>query len=44
LAFVRTGLLLIPLVMLRRLDETARQPLPDAVAAGGQARGAANTP
>ena len=44
LAFVSTGLLLIPLVMLLRLDETGRQPLPDAVATSSQARAAANTP
>ena len=32
LAFVSTGLLLIPLVMLLKLDETDRRPLPEAVA------------
>jgi MFS family permease len=32
LALVSTGLLLIPLIMLVRFDETVRQPLPEAVA------------
>jgi MFS family permease len=33
LAIISTGLLLLPLMMLLRLDETARQPLPQAVQA-----------
>ena len=39
LAIVSTGLLMIPLVMLLRLDEAVRQPLPEAVASSQAASG-----